>query len=101
MKKKYFIFVFVLTFITGLAQESDELWSKSTVSAKSSFKKVTKKVFPNKFNIYDLKGNLVQKKQAILSNNLWVDVSDLKKGVYVLSILNDEKVEFTGSFIKE
>ena len=41
------------------------------------------------------------KQEKEFERDLFADVSDLKKGVYVMSILNDEKVEFTGSFIKE
>ena len=64
MKKNYLLIVLSLLFsiFTISAQESDELWSKTAISAKTTLKKTSKQNLPSKFDVYDLNLKLLKSK---------------------------------------
>ncbi|UMB60266.1 thrombospondin type 3 repeat-containing protein [Lutibacter sp. A80] len=64
MKKIYYIQLICILLLSVIvtAQTSDELWSKSSVLAKKSSKKVEKEVFPNEFEVYTLNFALLKSK---------------------------------------
>ena len=59
-----FLSGFFVSLFTISAQEYDTLWSKTTVSAESGIKKVTRQDLPNSFKIYNLNVDLLKSKLA-------------------------------------
>ncbi|MDO9136439.1 MAG: secretion protein, partial [Lutibacter sp.] len=90
--KQHYIKRFLLTFSLCLlffavsAQNSDELWTKSTGFEKSASKKLDRKSIPNKFETYQLNVNQLKSKLSKAPKRK----ENLEKSTTVLSFPNEK-----------